>query len=63
MLEKRHQIILPVQYELYDESVRPFWFGEMITEWRMRLQTQELDPGNDFRMGFDGKAEGGKKYG
>jgi hypothetical protein len=63
ILEKRHKIILPVQYELYDESVRPFWFGEMITEWRIRTQTQELDAGSDFRLGFDGKAEGGKTYG
>jgi hypothetical protein len=63
VLEKRHKIILPVQYELYDESVRPFWFGEMVTEWRVMLQTQELDIGNDYRLGFDGKGEGGKTYG
>ncbi|MDR3353686.1 MAG: hypothetical protein LBO21_01455 [Synergistaceae bacterium] len=63
ILEKRHKIMLPVQYELYDESVRPFWFGEMITEWAIRLQAQELEIDNDYRLGFDGKGEGGKKYG
>jgi hypothetical protein len=63
LLENRHKIILPVQYELYDESVRPFWFGEMITEWRIRLQSQEFDTDDDFRLGVDGKGEGGIKYG
>ena len=43
LLESRFKIALPITYELYDESVRPFFFGEMITEWRMRLQTRETD--------------------
>ncbi|MDR1471566.1 MAG: hypothetical protein LBS75_03500 [Synergistaceae bacterium] len=50
ILESRYKINLPVQYELYDESVRPFWFGEMITEWRVKALVQELDPRNDFRL-------------
>jgi hypothetical protein len=43
ILESRFKIGLPITYELYDESVRPFFFGEMVTEWHMRLQTQETD--------------------
>jgi hypothetical protein len=42
ILESRHKISLPVTYELYDESVRPFWFGEIITEWHIRTQTQNI---------------------
>lgn len=43
LLERRYKIGLPVTYELYDESVRPFFFGEMVTEWHMRRQTPETD--------------------
>jgi hypothetical protein len=43
LLERRFKIGLPVTYELYDESVRPFFFGEMVTEWHMRQQTRETD--------------------
>jgi hypothetical protein len=57
VLDSRYKINLPVTYELYDESVRPFWFGEMVTEWRMRLQTQEFDIDNDYRLGVDGKGK------
>jgi hypothetical protein len=45
ILETRFKIDLPVTYELYDESVRPFFFGEMVTEWYMRKQTREIDVG------------------
>ena len=43
LLERRFKLALPITYELYDESVRPFFFGEMITEWHMRQQTMETD--------------------
>ncbi|MDR1578727.1 MAG: hypothetical protein LBS35_00085 [Synergistaceae bacterium] len=43
VLENRFKVDLPITYELYDESVRPFFFGEMVTEWHMRLQTRETD--------------------
>ena len=43
LLERRFKIALPITYELYDESVRPFFFGEMVTEWHMRQQTMETD--------------------
>jgi hypothetical protein len=57
ILDSRYKVNLPITYELYDESVRPFWFGEMITEWRMRLQTQEFDIDDDYRLGVDGKGK------
>jgi hypothetical protein len=43
VLESRFKVALPVTYELYDESARPFFFGEMVTEWHMRIQTRETD--------------------
>ncbi|MDR3280943.1 MAG: hypothetical protein LBT23_10555 [Synergistaceae bacterium] len=47
ILESRYKLSLPLTYELYDESVRPFWFGEMVTEWNIPLQALEIgtEPG------------------
>ncbi len=33
VLDERYEIQLPQTWELYDEVVRPFWFGEMVTVW------------------------------
>jgi hypothetical protein len=41
ILESKYKISLPIQYELYDDSVRPFWFGELVSEWHIRTQVQE----------------------
>jgi hypothetical protein len=49
VLEKRCKIDLPLTYELYDESVRPFWFGEMVTEWNIRSQYTEIALDDDYR--------------
>jgi hypothetical protein len=49
ILESRYKINLPITCEIYDESVRPFWFGEMVTEWRVKALVQEFEPAGDFR--------------
>jgi hypothetical protein len=35
ILEKRCEVLEPLSWELYDEALRPIWFGEMITQWRI----------------------------
>ncbi|GHV50416.1 hypothetical protein FACS1894216_02570 [Synergistales bacterium] len=49
LLEKRYKIDLPLTWELYDESMRPFWFGEMTTEWRIPPQSEAIELLGDFR--------------
>jgi hypothetical protein len=44
ILEDRCEISLPLTYELYSEFVRPFWFGEMVTEWNIPVMRQEYGP-------------------
>jgi hypothetical protein len=49
LLEKRCKVVLPLTYELYDESVRPYWFGEMVTEWRIPVQYEDIELDGDYR--------------
>jgi hypothetical protein len=35
ILDERCEIMEPLSWELYDEALRPLWFGEMIAQWRI----------------------------
>lgn len=42
----------PTSWQLYDETTRPLWFGEMITHWRLFAPPIALSPSQaaaDFR--------------
>jgi hypothetical protein len=49
ILEDRYKIILPLSYELFEEAIRPFWFGEMTTEWSIPLMFREQELLHDYR--------------
>ena len=49
VLEDRCKVALPLSWELMRESVRPFWFAEMPTEWRIPLMYEEIDLLHDYR--------------
>lgn len=42
ILENRCEILEPLSWELYDEALKPLWFGEMQTQWRLAVP-QKLD--------------------
>lgn len=53
ILEERCEALLPLSWVLYDEALRPLWFGEMTTQWRI-LDPHRLDDTNwagDFLKG------------
>ena len=41
ILDGRCEVLEPLSWELYDEALRPLWFGEMIAQWRI-LNPQRL---------------------
>lgn len=53
ILEGRCEALLPLSWELYNEALRPLWFGEMTMQWRI-LDPHRLDDSNwsgDFLKG------------
>lgn len=51
LLEERYEIATPVTWELYDEAIRPFWFGEMVSEWKLPIPWEEIELDDDYRGG------------
>lgn len=61
ILDNRCEVMSPLSWELYNEELRPLWFGEMITQWRILnpIRTYGLAPEDDWQGdSFDlGKGE------
>lgn len=51
VLEKRYEVEGPVTWEVFDESLRPFWFGEMVTEWNLYRPARNVPLDDDYRGG------------
>lgn len=51
ILEGRYEIAMPLTWETYDPSTRPFWFGEMVTEWKLPIPYEEISLDDDYRGG------------
>lgn len=51
VLEKRYELEGPVTWEVFDESLRPFWFGEMVTEWNLYRPVCNVPLDDDYRGG------------
>ncbi len=35
LVDGKYEIVEPLSWQLYDESYKPLWFGEMTTQWRI----------------------------
>lgn len=51
ILDGRYEIALPLTWETFDASTRPFWFGEMVTEWKLPIPYEEIELDDDYRGG------------
>lgn len=51
ILDSRYEVAVPLTWELYDEAIRPFWFGEMVTEWKLPIPCEEIELDDDYRGG------------
>ena len=51
VLEKRYELEGPVTWEVFDESLHPFWFGEMVTEWNLYRPVCNVPLDDDYRGG------------
>lgn len=51
ILDGRCEVISPLTWELYNEELRPLWFGEMITQWQIAnpCRTYGLNPEDDWQ--------------
>ncbi|MDR1495713.1 MAG: hypothetical protein LBS67_02170 [Clostridiales Family XIII bacterium] len=50
VIEGACEIQEPLGWQLYDDSTKPLWFGEMMTQWRI-LVPDRIDP-EDWRGDF-----------
>lgn len=51
LLEKRYELEGPITWEIFDETLRPFWFGEMVTEWNLYHPARNVPFDEDYRGG------------
>ena len=51
LLEKKYELAGGISWDIYDESLRPFWFGEMFTEWNIYRPARQRDIDDDFTSG------------
>lgn len=51
ILDDRCEVLPTLSWELYNEELRPLWFGEMTTQWRIvnPIRTYGLNPENDWQ--------------
>ena len=51
VIDERCEVLSPLSWELYNEELRPLWFGEMITQWRIPnpYRTYGLSPEDDWQ--------------
>ncbi|MBQ9564504.1 MAG: hypothetical protein IJU98_02850 [Synergistaceae bacterium] len=61
IFNERCEVVAPITWELYNEELRPLWFGEMMTQWQIvnPIPTYGLTPDEDWQGdGFNfGKGE------
>lgn len=51
LLEKKYELEGPLTWEVFDETLRPFWFGEMVTEWSLYHPARSVPLDDDYRGG------------
>lgn len=43
----RYELVAPLSWQLFDETTRPLWFGELMTQWRVVEIPQFASPDGD----------------